>query len=129
MGESKFRRLFLTHFKSDSDEPVAVTQIEGSRTSGTFFVTPLLIGKSHCILEIQVKRGVSSQMHVHAHESFVYLVSGRLKTVVGEQVLELGPGDACHYPRNVRHSIEALEDTVFLETKAPVPDLQTVFSA
>ena len=108
---------------------MAVTLIEGTQTSGTFFVTPLLIGQNHCILEIHVKRGVFSQMHVHAHESFVYVVSGKLKTVVGKQVLELGRGDACRYPQNIRHSIEALEDTVFLETKAPVPDLQAVFSA
>jgi quercetin dioxygenase-like cupin family protein len=78
------------------------------------------------MLEVHVKRGVFSQMHVHAHESFVYVVSGRLKTVIGEQVLELGRGDSCRYPQNVMHSVEALEDTVFLETKAPVPNLQAV---
>ena len=119
----------MAHFKSDSMKPVAVTLIEGTRTSGTFFVTPLLIGQNHCILEIHVKRGVFSQKHVHAHESLVYVLSGRLKTVVGEQIIELGQGDACRYPQNVRHSIEALEDTVFLETKAPVPDLQAVLSS
>ena len=129
MRESKYKRFVLTHFESDSAEPVAVTLIEGTLTSGTFFVTPLLVGQNHCILEIHVKRGVFSKMHLHAHESFVCVVSGKLKTVVGEQVLELGRGDACRYPQNVMHSVEALEDTVFLETKAPVPDLQAVFSA
>lgn len=119
----------MTHFNNGSDEPVAVTVIEGTQTSGTFFVTPVIIGQNLCLLKIQVKRGVFSQMHVHEHESCVYVVSGKLKTVVGKKVLELGRGDACCYPQNVRHSIEALEDTVFLETKSPVPDFWTLFSA
>jgi len=107
--------------------PVTVTSVEGVPTLGTLLVTPLLVGEDHCILEVRVERGASSQMHAHSHESSKYVVSGRLRTVVGQQVLELRQGEACPHPRNVMHSVEALEDTVYLETKTPVPDLRLVF--
>jgi quercetin dioxygenase-like cupin family protein len=106
-----------------------VTSIEGTRTSGTFFIRPVIIGEHLCVLEVQVRRGVSSQMHAHAHESFIYVVSGRLRTATGEQVEELGPGGSCQHSQGIPHSVEALEETVYLEVKAPVPDLQTVFGA
>jgi quercetin dioxygenase-like cupin family protein len=129
MRDSQSRRPALRYVESDSVEPTAVTSIEGTRTSGTFFVRPLLIGEGLCLLEVQVKRGVASQLHAHSHESLVHVVSGRLRTVIGERVVELGPGDSCRHSQGILHSVEALEDTVFLEAKAPVPNLQTLFDA
>lgn len=117
----------LPRSQSNAAEPIAVTLIEGTPTSGTFLVTPVVVGESHCMLEIRVERGASSQMHAHSHESLVYVVSGRLRTVIGERVQELGQGEACCHAPGVMHSVEALEDTVYLETKVPVPDLGAVF--
>lgn len=96
-------------------EPQQVTSIEGTPTCGTFFVTPVLSGDRVAMLEISVAQGVSSRMHKHAHESVLYVVSGSLRTVVADQVLTV----ACRHPENVMHSVEALEDTVFIEIKAP----------
>lgn len=107
--------------------PVRVTSVEGVATVGTLLVAPLLVGEEHCILEVRAKRGVSSQTHAHPHESSVYVLSGRLRTVVGRDVGELRQGEACRHPRGAMHSVEALEDTVYLEIKTPVPDLRSVF--
>jgi len=78
------------------------------------------------MFEVRLARGARSQMHQHSHESLIYVVSGALKTVIGDQHILLRPGEACCHPENVTHSVEALEDTVFIEVKAPVPELRTV---
>jgi len=109
----------------DTIESKAVTEIEGVPTFGTFFVKPMLVGARMSMLKVRLERGVRSQMHTHSHESLIYVVSGALKAVVGEQNLVLRQGEACRHPENVAHSVEALEDTLFVEVKAPVPQLQT----
>ena len=101
-----------------------VTLIEGTPTSGTFFIKPMLNGDRIAMLEVRMAQGVSSQMHMHTHESLLYVISGSLKTVIAGQVLVVRQGEACRQPENVIHSVEALEDTLFIEVKAPVPELQ-----
>jgi len=111
-------------FFSGKVEAKPVTLVEGTLTSGTFFVKPLLNGDRIAMLEVRMTRGVSSQMHMHAHESLLYVISGSLKTVIAGQALLVRQGEACRHPENVMHSVEALEDALFVEVKAPVPELQ-----
>jgi quercetin dioxygenase-like cupin family protein len=108
---------------SDATEAKPVTQIEGVPTSGTFLVKPMLAGDCLAMLLIRIARGVSSGMHSHPHESILYVVSGSLRTVVADEVIVVRAGQACRQPQGVTHSVEALEDSVFIEVKAPVPDL------
>jgi quercetin dioxygenase-like cupin family protein len=110
-------------FKSESVDAHAVTSIEGQPTSGTFLVKPMLSTEKVSLLEVRVRRGTVSSMHAHSHESIIYVVSGALKTIIGEREYILGAGDACRHPEQVMHSVEALEDTVFVEVKSPIPEL------
>lgn len=50
-------------------------------------------------------------LHSHAeHEQFTVVVSGRIETTVGTEVLTLGPGDMCRIERGVSHgSTRALD--------------------
>lgn len=98
-------------------QPVHI--IEGQPNTGTVFVKPLMQGDTMALLEVRMKAGVSSSLHAHAHESMLYVVSGRLRTRVGNESFVLGPGDACRHPRAATHRVEALEDTVFVEVKSP----------
>jgi quercetin dioxygenase-like cupin family protein len=106
----------------------AVTSIEGEPTVGTFFVTPMLTGGHLTMLEIRAQRGVKSQVHSHAHESMIYVVSGALRTVIGTESFVVHQGQACRHPENVAHTVEALDDTIFVEVKSPVPDLVATLS-
>jgi quercetin dioxygenase-like cupin family protein len=81
------------------------------------------------LLEVHLQRGVASATHVHAHESLLYVVSGKVKTIVGGEVVILGPGDAGRHPAEVPHSVEALEETLFVEIKSPAPDIAKVLGA
>jgi quercetin dioxygenase-like cupin family protein len=104
-----------------------VYTIEGQPNNGTVFVKPLLQGDEMALLEVRMGAGVSSSLHEHAHESLLYVVSGRLRTIINDEVFLLGPGDACRHPRAATHRVEALEDTVFVEVKSPPIAFSRVF--
>ena len=57
------------------------------------------------------------------HESLVYVVRGRVKTTVGNEVYVLGPGDVGCHPQGVPHTVEAIEESIVIEIKSPAPDL------
>jgi len=101
--------------------------IEGQPNTGTFFVKPLMHGQNMALLEIRIRAGVSSPIHTHAHESLIYIVSGRLKTIINDETFVLGPGDVGRHPCDVGHRVEALEDTKFIEIKSPPIALDQVF--
>ena len=42
------------------------------------------MGEHMTFLEIQYEKGTGAPLHVHSHESLVYVISGRLKTTIGD---------------------------------------------
>jgi quercetin dioxygenase-like cupin family protein len=80
------------------------------------------------VMEVHLRPGVASKLHAHAHESVLYVVSGKIRTTVGSESVVLGPGDVGRHPQGIPHSVEALEETVFVEIKSPAPELATVLA-
>jgi quercetin dioxygenase-like cupin family protein len=52
--------------------------------------------------------GHEPRPHSHEHEQIVYIVSGRVRFTVGDDVAELGPGDVVLVPPNIEHFAETL---------------------
>ena len=119
----------MLHIENDQVESHPVGAIEGQPNSGTVFVKPLMRGESMALLEVRMRAGVGSSLHAHAHESLLYVVSGRLKTIVNNETFVLGPGDVCRHPKDASHRVEALEDTVFVEVKSPPIEFGRVFGS
>jgi len=117
----------MLHAENAQVDSQPVHTIEGQPNTGTVFVKPLMDGEQMALLEVRMRAGVSSSLHAHAHESVLYVVSGKLRTVVSNETFVLGPGDVCRHPRDAVHRVEALEDTVFVEVKSPAIDLRRVF--
>lgn len=109
---------------SADPESRPVVSIEGVPTHGSLSFRPMLIGDRIAMLEIHMARGARSQPHAHAHESLLYVISGSLRTTIGGETIVVRQGEACRHPENVVHSVEALEDALFLEVKAPPPELE-----
>ena len=85
-------------------QSIAVKSIEGKPTyGGDRRVKPLLMGEHLTFLEIRYAKGTGAPLHVHTHESVVYLVSGKLKTTISNDEFVLEPGDvlffSLHLPR------------------------------
>ena len=104
-----------------------VKSVEGQTTRGELRVKPMIEGNEMALLEVQLPAGSATPLHVHSHESLIYVVTGKVRTTVDEEAFVLGPGDVCRHPRNVPHSVEALQDSLLIEVKAPSPDIGHVF--
>lgn len=62
-----------------------------------------------------LKKGEFVETHVHATMEECFLIrSGRIKLVVGSDIIICFPGDFIRIPREKSHSLEALEESAFL---------------
>ena len=94
---------------------------------GDLLVKPLIKGDEMTLLEIHYTPGVGAPLHIHEHESLAYVVKGKIRTTVGEDVYILGAGDVCRHPKGVPHGVEAIEESIVVEIKSPAPDITTFF--
>jgi mannose-6-phosphate isomerase-like protein (cupin superfamily) len=110
---------FYIHSKDVRDE--RITAVEGVVEDSTrLTLKKLLVGEDMVILSAFKGKGMKDPMHQHDdHESVGYLVSGRMRLVIGGVEFIAEPGTAWIHPRGVPHFSEALEDCVQLEIKSP----------
>lgn len=104
---------------NDSVPSQSIKTVEGRPVHGDIHLKAMLSGDEMTLLEIRYLPGAGTPMHVHQHESLVYVMSGRVEMVVGGEHYELRPGDACRHPQGVPHSVEGIEESVVLEIKSP----------
>ena len=57
--------------------------------------------------------------HQHPQEQQVYILSGRMKLIVGGTPHELATGDSFYLGSNVPHGVETVEETRVLDTFSP----------
>ena len=64
--------------------------------------------------------GAVGTMHTHPHTQLTYIVSGRFRFTVGENVYEVGAGDTLLKKDGVIHGCVALEGGVMLDLFTPM---------
>lgn len=96
--------------------------VEGLPIRGQASGKKLLHGQSALLAEVHMRKGTVTSPHHHAHESYLYVVSGRVRTTVGGEAYELSVGDAALHPPGVSHVCEAVEDAVWIEVKVPAEE-------
>jgi quercetin dioxygenase-like cupin family protein len=100
--------------------PEKITSVEGVVEEGHLVVKKLLVGDDILMLEVFRGKGLIDPVHKHMdHESMGYLISGRLRLVIGGKEFIAGPGSAWVHPAGVEHFSEALEECHQLEIKSP----------
>lgn len=57
--------------------------------------------------------------HSHPHEQILYVVHGRLRLIVAGEPHDLGPGESFYLASGVPHAVEALEETLAVDTFSP----------
>ena len=80
----------------------------------------LVHGERTLFTEVRMEKGSLLPDHAHPHEQTGYLVSGRMRLIVEEAVLEAMPGDSWCVPGDATHRAEILEDCVVIEVFSPV---------
>jgi quercetin dioxygenase-like cupin family protein len=73
------------------------------------------------VLEVTAGHLLSLQKHRVKHET-LYLLSGRIRLTLDDQVLDWSPGQVVSIPPETVHRMEALEDSVLLEVSTPELD-------
>lgn len=105
-------------FSRAEDVPFAAqASLEGTVVAPGVELRPLIIGSQTMAIEVSTRGGHTAPPHVHDHESLLYVISGRLRVTVDEEVFEIGPGDTCIHPSGSVHFSEALVDSHWLEFK------------
>jgi len=68
--------------------------------------------------------GMEVRPHSHPFEQLAYILSGRVRFTIGEEVVEVGPGEVVRIPPGIVHCGEPIGDEVAvnLDVFAPVRD-------
>jgi len=80
----------------------------------------LVYGKNTLMSELRLSTGSRIPTHSHPHEQTGYLVSGRTRLFIGDQVYDCKPGDSWCIPSDTEHGMYALKDSVYIEVFSPV---------
>ena len=83
-------------------------------------IKTLVVGDKSLLSEFRMEQGSQLPWHAHPQEQTGYLLSGRIRLSIGEETIEVEPGDSWNVPGDVRHRAEILADTVAIEVFSPV---------
>ena len=72
----------------------------------------------------KIEPGMDINPHSHPFEQVVYIVEGRVRFHVGDEVVEAGPGSLIRIPPDVMHYAEPIGDepALNLDVFAPIRD-------
>jgi quercetin dioxygenase-like cupin family protein len=82
-------------------------------TTNYRLIGPETVGANHIEVVLGVvEKGKGALPHSHPGiEQVCYMLEGRARAEVGGQVCELGPGDCCFFPADMRHTFTVTSDT------------------
>lgn len=74
------------------------------------------------LVEHRMERDWVGARHSHPHDQAVYVISGRLCFICGEETFEAGTGDSFVVRGGVEHQAWALEASIVLDVFTPTRD-------
>lgn len=96
------------------------TEMTGAQLGGQGETTLLAQGEGALVVLLNFKTGFLQPGHSHPdHESYGYVISGKLRMVVGDVEQTLGPGASWWHPKGMHHITEALEPSQAIEIHVP----------
>lgn len=109
---------FHSHAKDIRPETLAL--VEGKEPDGHVEVKVLQVSDDFLVLEVKRGKGLIDPMHKHDdHETTGYLISGKMRVIIGDEEFIAEAGTSWVHPRGVLHFSEALEDCLQIEIKSP----------
>jgi quercetin dioxygenase-like cupin family protein len=80
----------------------------------------LVYGDKTLFTEFQMEKGSQLPSHAHPQEQTGYLITGRIRLFIGDEIFEVEPGDSWCVLSNVEHRAEILADSVAIEVFSPI---------
>ena len=84
------------------------------------YLSTLVHGEKTLMAQFSIARGSVIPPHSHPHEQTGFVVSGKLRFRVEDDMMEVESGDSWCIPGGAEHSADALEDSVIIEVFSPV---------
>lgn len=70
-------------------------------------------------MEVTLEKGSTLPLHHHPHEQVMHVIRGRLRMHLAGTPHEVGAGGSLLMLPNVPHDVEALEDSLVIDTFSP----------
>ena len=70
-------------------------------------------------VEVHFEKGAVGALHTHPHEQISYVLSGKFRLQLGDEVTEISAGDTYHTAPNLVHGVTALEAGALLDVFTP----------
>ena len=88
------------------------------KRAGVYLKTITGVKSQLCI--IKLKSGTKTN-HAHEEEQMGYILSGTVLLSIGDDIMELGPGDGYYIPRKIQHGFLVSEtgDLEYIEVFCP----------
>lgn len=80
----------------------------------------LVHGDKTLMTEFLLQKDAILPLHSHPHEQTGYLVKGRIRLTIGEDVHEVLPGDSWCIPGGMLHCAEIIKESIAVEVFSPV---------
>jgi quercetin dioxygenase-like cupin family protein len=80
----------------------------------------LSCGADVMVVQFKIAEGAEVPAHTHPHEQVGYVVSGRMRFRIGDEVRELGPGEGYSVPGGVVHGAAGVTDVIAVDSFHPV---------
>lgn len=74
------------------------------------------------MVEFSFEAGAVGVLHNHPHIQGTYVASGRFEFTMGDETIEIGPGDSLIIPTMVMHGCTALEAGSLIDSFTPRRD-------
>lgn len=102
-------------FLIDTSQPPRVVRASErprrtSRVGGVLEEVDGRIPRDVRIFEATIKPGARTGVHAHGGEEHHLVLSGRLRAIQGDHVVELGPGDYLLWDATIPHDVEVIGD-------------------
>ena len=72
-----------------------------------------------CLVEHRMAKDWVGGRHSHPHDQVVYVVSGRLKIILGDESFEVGAGDSFVVKGGIEHQASAMEESLVIDIFNP----------
>lgn len=80
----------------------------------------LAYGKNMLMSELRLTKGTRIPTHDHPHEQTGYLVTGKTRLFIDDNVYDCSPGDSWYIPGKAKHGTFAIKESVVIEIFSPV---------
>lgn len=74
------------------------------------------------VVSFRFDKGAEGALHSHPHTQSTYVESGRFRFYLGEEQIEVGPGDSFVIPSELTHGCLCLEPGQLIDTFTPRRD-------